>query len=348
MRRTRMLIAAPIAVLVLSTVTVATAGFDIPPGDALVHRASSQPLVLADSFTYQGRLTESGGPANGVYDLRFILYDAESGGSQVGSTVASADVNVVGGLFTVSLDFGAGAFDGNARWLEIAVRPGASTGIHTVLSPRQAIGSTPYALYAKASGGIAVPFTASGSAAGDLFAVTQSGDGAGLTVNRVPFVAPTPTTSPSPSVTPTATPIPAAAIRGTNAGPGAGVVGETTNASGIGGSFSGNGAGTGSALEIRNGGIKVGGTLVPAFVHTTTSGTIAAASDCGSAQCSQVSHPLLDGNPSAIVIVTYAQPGVTNPHPVGVSYANGFWRIFNADTASMPAGAKFNVLVITQ
>jgi len=125
------------------------------------------------------------------------------------------------------------------------------------------------------------------------------------------------------------------------------VSGETLNATGTGGSFSGNGAGT-TALEIKDGAIKVGGSLVPAFVHTTSSGSIAAASDCGSAQCSQVSHPLLDGNPNAIVIITYAQPGVTDPHPVGVSYANGFWRVFNVDAATMPAGAKFNVLVITQ
>ncbi len=345
MRRTRLLIAAPIVVLVLSTVTVATAGFDVPPGDVLVHRADSQPLILADSFTYQGRLTESGGPANGVYDLRFILYDAEAGGAQVGSTVSANDVTVVGGLFTVSLDFGALAFDGNARWMEIAVRPGASTGTHTVLSPRQAIGSTPYALYAKASGGIAVPFTASGSAPGDLFAVTQSGNGAGLTVNRVPIVVPTATATASVSVTPTATPAPAAAIRGVNAGPGAGVSGETTNATGIGGSFSGNGTSLGAALEIRNGAIKVGGTLVPAFVHIPSVASIAAAPDCGASSCSALTpNPLLDGNSTAILLVT----AVGWPHPVGVSYLSGVWRIANLDSAPMTTAAKFNVLVITQ
>ena len=39
---------------------------------------------LGTSFTYQGRLVESGTPPNGSYDFRFVLYDAASGGNQVG------------------------------------------------------------------------------------------------------------------------------------------------------------------------------------------------------------------------------------------------------------------------
>jgi hypothetical protein len=38
-------------------------------------------------------------------------------------------------LFTVALDFGAGAFDGTPRWLEIAVRAGGE-GSYTRFSPR--------------------------------------------------------------------------------------------------------------------------------------------------------------------------------------------------------------------
>ena len=34
------------------------------------------------------------------------------------------DVLVTDGLFMVALDFGLAAFDGEARWLEISVRPG--------------------------------------------------------------------------------------------------------------------------------------------------------------------------------------------------------------------------------
>jgi len=39
---------------------------------------------LGTAFTYQGRLSAGGQPASGSYDLRFILYNADIGGSQVG------------------------------------------------------------------------------------------------------------------------------------------------------------------------------------------------------------------------------------------------------------------------
>ena len=35
---------------------------------------------LGSTFTYQGRLLENGGPATGIYDLRFTIYDALNGG----------------------------------------------------------------------------------------------------------------------------------------------------------------------------------------------------------------------------------------------------------------------------
>jgi hypothetical protein len=100
---------------------------------------------VGTAFSYQGRLTDAGTPANGVYDLRFILYDADIGGSQVGPVVTKEDLTVAGGLFTVSLDFGA-AFDGNKRFLEIAVRPGASTGSFMPLAARQELTPTPNAI----------------------------------------------------------------------------------------------------------------------------------------------------------------------------------------------------------
>jgi hypothetical protein len=46
----------------------------------------------------------------------------------------------------VPLDFGASAFNGDARFLEIRVRPGASGGAFTTLSPLQPITPAPYAL----------------------------------------------------------------------------------------------------------------------------------------------------------------------------------------------------------
>jgi hypothetical protein len=104
--------------------------------------------VLGSAFNYNGRLADSGKAVTGAYDFRFALYDALSGGGTVGTpaTLFLAPVGVTNGLFTVTLDFGSAAFDGSARWLEIAVRPGGG-GAYTTLAPRQSLTPVPYALY---------------------------------------------------------------------------------------------------------------------------------------------------------------------------------------------------------
>ncbi|HEY3246050.1 MAG TPA: hypothetical protein VGM03_22130, partial [Phycisphaerae bacterium] len=102
------------------------------------------------AFTYQGRLTTSGQPAGGAYDFRFVLWDAEDGGHQICSILYD-NVDVADGLFTIPLDFGA-VFNGDARWVEVAVRPAGSAQSHQVLSPRQALTPTPYALTAQTAG----------------------------------------------------------------------------------------------------------------------------------------------------------------------------------------------------
>jgi hypothetical protein len=99
------------------------------------------------SFTYQGRLQDGGAPVTGPQDFEFRLFNAASGGAQHGLTVTLDDLGVTNGLFTATLDFGAN-FPGADRFLQIAVRPGASTGLYTPLNPRQPIRSTPYAIQA--------------------------------------------------------------------------------------------------------------------------------------------------------------------------------------------------------
>jgi|GEM_PF-716276 len=107
-----------------------------------------QASPLGTAFTYQGKLTDGGNPANGSYDLRFALFDAATDGTQIGSTLTNSPLGVTNGLFTITLDFGSGVFNGDVRWLEIGVRPGASTGGFTNLSPRTAITAVPYAILA--------------------------------------------------------------------------------------------------------------------------------------------------------------------------------------------------------
>jgi hypothetical protein len=101
---------------------------------------------LGTSFTYQGRLADGASPANGPFDFELRLFGAAVGGTEAGPVVSRDDVPVTEGLFTLGLDFGA-AFTGQARWLEIAVRPGASTGAYTTLQPRQELTASPNALW---------------------------------------------------------------------------------------------------------------------------------------------------------------------------------------------------------
>jgi len=103
-------------------------------------------------FTYQGRLLDGGQPANGAYDLQFALADSPFEEGYIGPTLTDAPVLISNGLFTVTLDFGFGVFDGSARWLEIGVRTNGSADAYTVLSPRQPITAAPYAMYAATAG----------------------------------------------------------------------------------------------------------------------------------------------------------------------------------------------------
>jgi hypothetical protein len=112
------------------------------------------PSSMGTAFTYQGRLMDGNTPADGLYDLQFKLYNHPTGGTQQDGTIDINSLDIIDGYFTVELDFGV-VFDGGARWLEIGVRPGASP-VHeryTILSPRQELAPTPYALYAKTAGG---------------------------------------------------------------------------------------------------------------------------------------------------------------------------------------------------
>jgi hypothetical protein len=101
--------------------------------------------AMGTAFTYQGQLKKAGNPVNGNCDFLFTLWDAETGGNQIGLNQEKTNVPVTNGLFTVQLDFGAGAFQGDARWLQIAVKC-AGDSDYVPLTPRQALTPAPYAL----------------------------------------------------------------------------------------------------------------------------------------------------------------------------------------------------------
>ena len=160
---------------------------------------------LGSAFTYQGRLDAGGSPANGNYDLQFAVFDASTGGSQLGSSLTNAATVVSNGLFTVTLDFGAGVFTGASRWLAIGVRTNGGDAF-VPLSPRQPILPVPYALMANSTSNLVGTLPASQlsgtlpssqlagtysaavtfSAASGSFSGSFSGNGAGLTNLTMP------------------------------------------------------------------------------------------------------------------------------------------------------------------
>jgi hypothetical protein len=134
---------------VLALLLLATAGLgqaqELQPEGLLAPQAA-----LGSAFTYQGQLKKNGSPINDTCDFQFSLYDASSGGTQITSTQTVTGVSVSNGLFTTLIDFGNGAFNGDARWLEIAVKCAGDANF-VPLSQRQPLTAVPYALFSKAA-----------------------------------------------------------------------------------------------------------------------------------------------------------------------------------------------------
>ena len=91
-------------------------------------------------FTYQGRLQLNGQPATGSFNMTFSLFDAQTNGTQVGSTITITGIAVTDGAFSVNLNY-PDAFTGTQLWLDITVNG-------QPLGSRQAITATPVAQFA--------------------------------------------------------------------------------------------------------------------------------------------------------------------------------------------------------
>jgi hypothetical protein len=119
----------------------------------LVAGLSSAAMAQPTAFTYQGRLKNGSALASGAHDFRFRLYDAATGGTQVGATLCVDNAPVAEGLFATTLDFGQQFATPSPRFLEIEVR--TDTGLDcqsaagfVVLTPRQPVTSAPVAAHA--------------------------------------------------------------------------------------------------------------------------------------------------------------------------------------------------------
>jgi hypothetical protein len=145
-------------------------------------------------FTFQGRVNDSSGPVNGPAELRFTLWDVESGGAMPLASNAPPvlALTVSNGLFTVPLNFGAGRFNGADRWVQVELR--TTLGPFITITPRQKVTPTPYAITAGNLSGTLPAAQLSGTLPSTLLSGTYSsaltlshtanqftGNGAGLT-----------------------------------------------------------------------------------------------------------------------------------------------------------------------
>lgn len=94
------------------------------------------------AFTYQGKLFQSGQPADGLFDIEFALFDTATGGSPLNLETLLEDVQVRQGAFSVTLDFGSTILVESELYLQIRVRPDG-IGSLTLLEPRQQIQGSP-------------------------------------------------------------------------------------------------------------------------------------------------------------------------------------------------------------
>ena len=100
------------------------------------------------TFTYQGQLRNAGALVNGPVDLRITLWDSDVAGGQVGAINNYQAVPITDGRFALGLNFGATAFDGSNRWVQLEFRSPAGSGQYLTLNPRDKIMATPYAMFA--------------------------------------------------------------------------------------------------------------------------------------------------------------------------------------------------------
>lgn len=89
-----------------------------------------------------------GRAVDGRADLRFALFDARTGGSQIGPELTRSNALVINGLYNAQLNFGPGAFDGNQRFIRVQVRrPAGSTQPFRLSGSRRPVSISPYALF---------------------------------------------------------------------------------------------------------------------------------------------------------------------------------------------------------
>jgi hypothetical protein len=135
----------PIVLLLAAVAGLAHAQGPEPP------ELGAPQVALGTAFTYQGQLKVDGEPVDDECWFAFRLYDDLAAVDSVATPfTTTTPILITDGLFTVDVEFGDGAFTGDARWLGIQVKCGSEES-YTPLG-RQALTAIPYALYASDAG----------------------------------------------------------------------------------------------------------------------------------------------------------------------------------------------------
>jgi hypothetical protein len=142
---------------------------------SLVGRASAQETVVqgvhnpqaavGDAFTYQGYLEKDGSPVTGTCDYIVILYATENDANVLATDDGTFQAK--DGYFSIPLDFGVNAFNGETRWMAVYVRCPSGEGSHQGLDGRIPITAAPYAHSLKPGA------TVSGDVYGSVLEVTN-------------------------------------------------------------------------------------------------------------------------------------------------------------------------------
>jgi hypothetical protein len=158
MKRTSSLIT--VVVLALLALIV-SASISLAQGSGVQSPQASQ-AQMGTGFTYQGQLKKGSTLVTGICDFQFSLWDSLTGlTGQVSITQTKTSISVSNGLFTIAdLDFGAAAFTGEARWLQVTVKC-AGDADFIPFTVRQPITPAPYALYSPTAATANTAITAS-------------------------------------------------------------------------------------------------------------------------------------------------------------------------------------------
>ncbi len=137
---------------IVSSAVTAAAVLGFQPMMARSAQVGAEAAAAGSGFSYQGQLKKNGSGVTANCAFDFLLFDAASGGAQVGSTLVKPGVAVQQGLFTVELDFLPVSFQGDERWLEPRVQCPGDAGQTTL--PRQKVATVPYAIRALQNWGL--------------------------------------------------------------------------------------------------------------------------------------------------------------------------------------------------